>query len=67
MNTHAGHDESVRLLNLATRASVLTAGCLVLIKTVAWLMTGSVSLLASLIDSLMDGLASLLNLFAVVS
>ena len=65
MNTHAGHDESVRLLNLATRASVLTAGCLVLIKTVAWLMTGSVSLLASLIDSLMDGLASLLNLFAV--
>jgi ferrous-iron efflux pump FieF len=65
MNTHAGHDESVRLLNLATRASVLTAGCLVVVKIVAWMMTGSVSLLASLIDSLMDGLASLINLFAV--
>ncbi|MCJ7556341.1 MAG: cation diffusion facilitator family transporter [Gammaproteobacteria bacterium] len=65
MNTHASHDESVRLLNLATRASVLTAGCLVLLKIGAWLMTGSVSLLASLIDSIMDGLASLINLFAV--
>lgn len=65
MNTHASHDESVRLLKLATGASVLTAAGLVVVKIVAWLMTGSVSLLASLIDSLMDGLASLVNLVAV--
>lgn len=65
MNTHPSHDESVRLLKLATGASVLTAAGLVVVKVVAWLMTGSVSLLASLIDSLMDGLASLINLIAV--
>lgn len=65
MTGQASHAESVRLLNLATRASVLTASCLVVLKTIAWLMTGSVSLLASLIDSFMDGLASLINLFAV--
>lgn len=65
MNTQASHDESVRLLKLATGASVLTAAGLVVVKVVAWLMTGSVSLLASLIDSLMDGLASLVNLIAV--
>jgi ferrous-iron efflux pump FieF len=65
MNTHATHEESVRLLNLATRASVITAGGLVVLKIAAWILTGSVSLLASLIDSVMDGMASLINLFAV--
>lgn len=63
--SHASHDEAVRLLKLATGASVVTAAGLVVVKILAWLMTGSVSLLASLIDSLMDGLASLVNLVAV--
>jgi ferrous-iron efflux pump FieF len=54
-----------RLLRLATHASVATAGILITGKLVAWLMTGSVSLLASLIDSMMDAAASLINLFAV--
>ena len=54
-----------RLLRLATHASVATAGILIIGKLVAWLMTGSVSLLASLIDSMMDAAASLINLFAV--
>jgi ferrous-iron efflux pump FieF len=44
---------------------VATAGILITGKLVAWLMTGSVSLLASLIDSMMDAAASLINLFAV--
>lgn len=57
--------ESERLLRLATRASVVTAGILILAKTAAYLYTGSVSVLASLIDSLMDAGASLINLFAV--
>lgn len=53
------------LLKLASGASVLTAGILIVAKTGAWYVTGSVSLLASLIDSIMDSLASLINLFAI--
>lgn len=56
---HAG------LLKLASGASVLTAGFLIVAKLVAWSMTGSVSLLASLVDSVMDSIASLINLFAI--
>ncbi len=52
-------------MRLATYASVATSGILVLVKLAAWLATGSVSLLASLIDSLLDVLASVVNLFAV--
>ena len=53
------------LLKLASVASVLTAGFLIVAKLVAWSMTGSVSLLASLVDSVMDSIASLINLFAI--
>lgn len=53
------------LLRLATYASVATATTLILAKTVAYLMTDSVSLLSTLLDSLLDVAASLLNLFAV--
>ena len=53
------------LLRLASLASVLTAITLIIVKLVAWLLTGSVGLLASLIDSVMDSLASLINLFAI--
>ena len=54
-----------RLLRLATTASVTTAGILIAAKALVTLMTGSVSLLASLIDSTMDALASGINFFAV--
>lgn len=57
--------ETGNLLRLATHASVATAGVLILAKLVAWLLTGSVSVLASLVDSAMDAGASLVNLFAV--
>lgn len=57
--------ETGRLLRLATYASVGTATLLIAAKLVAWLMTGSVSVLASLVDSTMDVGASLVNLFAV--
>ncbi len=56
---HAG------LLNLASIASVLTASFLIVAKLAAWSLTGSVSLLASLVDSVMDSIASLINLFAI--
>lgn len=54
-----------RLLRLATYASVGTAVLLILVKLGAWLVTGAVSVMASLIDSLMDAFASLINLLAV--
>jgi len=57
--------EVARLLRIATIASVATALCLIAAKSGAWLMTGSVSVLSTLIDSLMDAAASLVNLIAV--
>lgn len=57
--------EHSRLLRLATRASLAVAVSLILAKSVAWWLSGSVSLLAGLTDSLLDGAASLLNLLAV--
>lgn len=54
-----------RLLKLATRASVATAVVLILVKLGAWWVTESVAVMASLIDSMMDGVASTLNLIAV--
>ncbi len=59
------HQENSRLLRLATYASVATATLLILAKLAAWLVTDAVSVLASLIDSLMDVGASLVNLLAV--
>ncbi len=57
--------DAAKLLRIATYASVATATLLILAKTVAWLLTGSVSVMASLVDSVMDAGASLINLFAV--
>ncbi len=57
--------EADRLLRLATRASVITAFMLIVVKLGAWWLTESVSVMASLIDSLMDAFASILNLAAV--
>lgn len=61
--THS--DKNVRLLKSATYASVATALLLVGVKFAAWLATGSLSILASLIDSLMDVMASSINLMAI--
>lgn len=54
-----------RLLRLATYASVITASILIAGKLTAALLTGSVSVLASLVDSMMDVAASIINLLAV--
>ena len=59
------NEESGRLLRLATNLSVSVALVLIIAKGWAWWMTDSVAILASLVDSLMDAGASLLNLFAV--
>ncbi len=61
-----GHSqENRRLLHLVTWASVGTATFLVLLKLYAWSVTDSVSLLATLVDSLLDICASLITFVAV--
>ncbi len=65
MTEHTTPGDTARLLKLATTASVLTALLLIVGKTAAWLLTGSISVLASLVDSLMDAAASIINLVAV--
>ncbi|RKZ48254.1 MAG: divalent metal cation transporter FieF [Gammaproteobacteria bacterium] len=49
----------------ATYASVAVASTLIVIKMFAYVLTGSVAILSSLIDSLLDLIASGINLFAV--
>ncbi|MGY8986512.1 MAG: cation diffusion facilitator family transporter [Sphingomonadales bacterium] len=49
----------------AAKASVFVATILIFVKGIAWFLTGSVSLLGSLIDSILDLVASLVNFFAV--
>ncbi|MDQ6964097.1 MAG: cation diffusion facilitator family transporter [Mariprofundales bacterium] len=53
------------LMRRATYASATVAAILIVLKAVAWGYTDSVSLLATLMDSCLDALASLLNLLAV--
>jgi ferrous-iron efflux pump FieF len=54
-----------RLRRLATYASVGVAALLISVKFAAWLETGSVAMLSSLVDSLLDAAASMVNLVAV--
>jgi len=58
-------EQGAQLMRLATYASVGVAVVLLAAKLVAYVMTDSVSLLSSLIDSLLDIAASLINLLAV--
>ncbi|MGL6261272.1 CDF family cation-efflux transporter FieF [Vibrio sp. WXL210] len=57
--------EYARLVTLAAYAATLVATFLLIVKVIVWWLTGSVSLLASLIDSLLDIAASLVNLLVV--
>ncbi len=58
-------NEAGKLMRAAAIASVSVATILIITKFVAWLMTDSVSLLSTLIDSFLDAAASLINLLAV--
>lgn len=61
----AGRTSPDSLMRWASVASVVVAGILVLAKLVAWLMTDSLAVMSSLIDSALDMGASLVNYFAV--
>ncbi|ATM97743.1 ferrous iron efflux protein F [Yersinia frederiksenii] len=54
-----------RLVKAAALSATVLASTLLIIKIFAWWHTGSVSLLAALVDSLVDLTASLTNLFVV--
>ncbi|MBL8653956.1 MAG: cation diffusion facilitator family transporter, partial [Alphaproteobacteria bacterium] len=64
-NATVSPEERGALMRRATYASVAVAGLLIVAKTGAWAITDSVSVLSSLLDSLLDAAASLVNLFAV--
>jgi len=58
-------EEYSRLVNLAGRAAIIAASLLIIVKLLAWFVTGSSSILAALTDSLMDVTTSIINLFAI--
>jgi len=58
-------DETAALTRQVTRLSVVVAAVLSVIKAIAWLNSDSVSMLASLADSSLDLVASLVTYFAV--
>jgi ferrous-iron efflux pump FieF len=57
--------EQIRLIRTAGAASVGVASILVVLKLWAWLATGSIAMLGSLADSVLDLLASTMTLVAV--
>ncbi len=59
------NDHPDRLKRRAAIASVTVATVLIAAKAAAWLTTGSVGLLSTLIDSALDLAASLINLIAI--
>jgi ferrous-iron efflux pump FieF len=64
---HTDIDPAVkaRLMRRATYASVAVACILIVAKLAAWMHTESIALLATLVDSVLDGVASLVNMLAV--
>jgi ferrous-iron efflux pump FieF len=68
MDTTRQTDENAAngaLMRRATYASVAVALTLIVAKLYAWTLTDSVSMLSTLVDSLLDGVASVITLIAV--
>jgi ferrous-iron efflux pump FieF len=61
----SGHDEETAQKTSAARLSIIAAGFLIILKTITGILTGSISVWASLLDSAMDIFASTINFFAV--
>jgi len=65
VNQPAQSEEYAYLVKRAGQAAIIAATLLIIVKLIAWVMTGSSSILAALTDSLMDVTASIINLFAI--
>ncbi|HUK07603.1 MAG TPA: cation diffusion facilitator family transporter [Stellaceae bacterium] len=63
--TAIDREQAARLMQRATGFAVAVAMIMITAKLVAWIATDSVSLLSSLLDSLLDAAASVLNFIAV--
>ena len=57
-------ERAEQAMRIASYASVVVAFVLIFAKTYAWLATGSVAILSSLIDSFLDALASIVTFVA---
>ena len=64
-HSHAPLSAGDQLIEWAARAAVLVAMALLCMKLYAWFVTGSMGILASLVDSCLDLGASLVNMLAV--
>lgn len=66
MTDHAlSRDINGRLMRLASYAAVSVALVLIVVKLGAWLVTGSVAVLSSLVDSTLDAFASIVAFVAI--
>lgn len=61
----ASNNANGRLMRLASYAAVSVALVLIAAKLAAWLLTGSVALLSSLVDSVLDAFASVVAFVAI--
>ena len=64
-NVDSINEYKAQLMRRATYASVTVAFTLIIIKFIAYVLTGSVAVLSSLVDSVLGAFASVVNLFAV--
>ena len=58
-------EKKKKLLKRASHASLATATLLIIVKLVAWGLSGSISVLAAFTDSILDAFVSIINLVAV--
>ena len=65
MNQSAQSEQYAYLVKRAGQAAIIAASLLIIVKLIAWMVTGSSSVLAALTDSLMDVTTSILNLVAI--
>jgi len=65
VHTNGSLPETLLLTRRITTLSVATAAILIVVKAAAWMASGSVALLASLADSGLDLVASLITFYAV--
>jgi len=65
LQNNIARDEYERLVNMAGRLAIAAASLLIIVKLIAWMTTGSSSILAALTDSLMDVTTSIINLLAI--
>jgi ferrous-iron efflux pump FieF len=63
--SNAALAENDRLMRRTALAAVITGGVLVAVKTVAYVLTGSIAMMASLVDSALDIVVSFVNLLAI--